>query len=34
MLKEIVAQGTEAQREMALRTIDVSEQLRAQRQTA
>ena len=33
MLKEIVAQGTETQREIALRTIEVSEQLRAQRRT-
>lgn len=34
MLKEIATQGTEAQRKVALRTIDVSEQIRAQRRTA
>jgi Zn-dependent metalloprotease len=34
MLKEIVKQGTDAQRELALRTIDVSEQIRTQRRTA
>ena len=34
MLKEIATQGTDAQREVALRTIDVSEQIRVQRRTA
>ena len=34
MLKEIVKQGTDTQREIALRTITVSEQFRAQRHTA
>jgi len=34
MLKEIATQGTDAQREVALRTIDVSEQIRTQRRTA
>ena len=34
MLKEIVKQGTDAQREIAMRTIEVSEQFRAQRRTS
>ena len=34
MLKEIVKQGTDTQREIAMRTINVSEQFRAQRRTS